>query len=699
MHRTVPRRCDCRAWHHGPVTDTAAPALDLSFVDPQTRIQDDLFGHVNGRWLAEHTIPDDRSTDGAFYALRDAAELHVKQIIEECAAEDAAADGGSETGDGARIGRLYRSFMDTAAIEVAGLEPIRADLDLLRGADTPASLAAALGALQRTGIGGLIGYFVDTDAKNPDRYLVQLGQSGISLPDEAYYREEQYAPIREQFVAHVARTFALAEATAPGLLAGLVDLSDSADSGDFTAAAAGVLELETAIAAGHWSVVERRDADKTYNLRTFAEFEELASGLAPSDWARAVAGEVAPLAEINLREPSFFSHVARLLTERPAAQWRTWAAWKVLGGRSAYLPEAFVDERFGFYGTVLSGTPENRERWKRGVSLVEEHLGFAVGELYTARHFPADSKAQMRALVDNLVAAYRERITELEWMTPATREKALVKLAAFTPKIGYPDSARDYSALIIDADLIGNVRRGNAFEHDREFGKIGGPVDRDEWFMTPQTVNAYYNPGMNEIVFPAAILQPPFFSPTADDAVNYGAIGAVIGHEIGHGFDDQGSKYDGAGALDNWWTDADRAEFSARTHSLIEQYDGFSPRDLSDVHHVNGAFTIGENIGDLGGLGIALVAYRMATAGASADSPVEIDGLSGVQRVFFSWAQVWRGKSRDEEAIRRLATDPHSPAEFRCNGIASNLREFYEAFEVRPGDGMFLDPERRVTIW
>ncbi|GAA4397878.1 M13 family metallopeptidase [Tsukamurella soli] len=655
------------------------PGIDLQYLDPGVRVQDDLFGHVNGRWLAGHEIPADRSSDGAFYALRDASEQHVREIVEECAA---GADGAAA--DARKIGALYRSFMDTDTVEHLGAAPIAEELAAVDGAATPAELVAVLGSLQRTGVPGLLSYYVDTDAKQSDRYLVQLGQGGISLPDESYYRDEQYAPIREQFAAHVARSLALAGVATAGA--------------DAEAAAATVLDLETAIAAGHWTVVERRDADKTYNLRTFAELDGAAPGLALGPWAAAVTGSdsTVPLAEINVRQPSFMTHAAQLLTDRPLADWKTWAKWRVVSSRSPYLTEAFVAERFGFYGTVLTGAPENRERWKRGVGLVEEHLGFAVGELYTARHFPPAAKEQMSTLVGNLVEAYRRSIGELEWMTPQTRERALVKLGKFTPKIGYPDAPRDYSALTIDADLIGNVRRGNAFEHDREFAKIGAPVDRAEWFMTPQTVNAYYNPGMNEIVFPAAILQPPFFSPDADDAVNYGGIGAVIGHEIGHGFDDQGAKYDGDGNLEDWWTDADRTEFSARTGSLIAQYDSFVPRGLDPSHHVNGAFTIGENIGDLGGLGIALVAYAIATNGVE---PAPVDGLTGLQRVFFSWAQVWRGKSRDAEAIRRLATDPHSPPEFRCNGIARNLDAFYRAFDVAEADGLYLAPEERVTIW
>ncbi|MET9327253.1 M13-type metalloendopeptidase [Tsukamurella sp. NPDC003166] len=676
---------------------TSTPALDLSHVDPAVRVQDDLFGHVNGTWLDSHEIPADRSTDGAFYALRDAAEQHVRDIVEECAAHPADAGG-----DARKIGDLYSSFMDTAAIAAAGLTPLTDELTEIRWVQSRKDLVTVLGRLQRTGLRGVLGYYVDTDAKRSDRYLVNLVQSGISLPDEAYYREEQYAPVREKFVAHVAATFRLAA----GALDGVVT------AGEEEAAAAQVLDLETAIAAGHRNVVDRRDADKGYNLRTFAELDAEAPGLRLTDWAGAVTGSAdssaSVFAEVNVRQPSYAAHVADLITDRPIEQWRVWLAWSLLHARSPFLTDDLVDEHFAFYGTALTGTPEIRERWKRGVTLVEQYLGFAVGELYTAQHFPADSKERMQALVADLVEAYRRRISELPWMTPATRERALEKLGKFTPKIGYPDAPRDYAALEIRRDdLIGNLCRGEAFEHDREFAKIGAPVDRDEWFMTPQTVNAYYNPGMNEIVFPAAILQPPFFAPDADDAVNYGGIGAVIGHEIGHGFDDQGAKYDGDGNLEDWWTDSDREEFGKRTRALIEQYDSLVPRELAgepdgSEHHVNGGFTVGENIGDLGGLGIALVAYRIArerAGGTVDDAGTEIDGLNGLQRVFYSWGEIWRGKSRPEEAVRRLAIDPHSPPEFRCNAIVSNLDDFYTAFGVSAGDRLFLDPERRVSIW
>jgi predicted metalloendopeptidase len=402
---------------------------------------------------------------------------------------------------------------------------------------------------------------------------------------------------------------------------------------------------------------------------------------------------------VVVRQPDVLTSFAALWSDRDLEDWKRWLRWRLISSRAAMLTDELIAENFDFYGRTLSGTEQIRDRWKRGVGLVEGLMGDTVGKLYVERHFPPDAKARMDDLVANLREAYRVSISDLDWMTPETRERALAKLDKFTPKIGYPVRWRDYSALVVDRnDLYGNYRRGYAVEYDRDLAKLGGPVDRDEWFMTPQTVNAYYNPGMNEIVFPAAILQPPFFDAEADDAANYGGIGAVIGHEIGHGFDDQGAKYDGDGNLVDWWTDNDRAEFGSRTKALIEQYEGFVPRQLSGQHdaHVNGAFTVGENIGDLGGLSIALLAYQLSLGGKEAP---EIDGLTGVQRVFFGWAQVWRTKSRDAEAIRRLAIDPHSPPEFRCNGVIRNLDAYYDAFDVSESDELYLEPQHRVRIW
>ena len=469
---------------------------------------------------------------------------------------------------------------------------------------------------------------------------------------------------------------------------------------EFAERAARIVALETTLAAAHWDVVRRRDADLSYNLRSFADLSGTAPGFDWSGWIAALGVTPEKIAELVVRQPDYLSAFAELWSGADFADWQDWARWRLIRARAAILTDELVEEEFSFYGRTLSGTEEIRERWKRAVSLVEGLMGDAVGRLYVQHHFPPQAKARMDILVANLREAYRVSISDLEWMTPETRRRALAKLDRFTAKIGYPKHWRDYAALHITRDdLYGNVIRGHEVEFDREVAKLGGPVDRDEWFMTPQTVNAYYNPGMNEIVFPAAILQPPFFDADADDAANYGGIGAVIGHEIGHGFDDQGSKYDGDGNLVDWWTDADRTEFTARTTKLIEQYDAYVPRDLEardEAPHVQGAFTVGENIGDLGGLSIALLAYQLSLGGREA--PV-IDGLTGVQRVLFGWSQVWRTKSRAAEAVRRLAVDPHSPPEFRCNGVVRNIDAFYDAFDVSEDDALYLDPQQRVRIW
>lgn len=651
--------------------------IDLSHVDPQARPQDDLFGHVNGRWLTDYEVPADRATDGAFRLLHDRAEEQIRDIITQ-AAESGAAAGTDEQ----RIGDLYASFMDEQTIAARGLAPLLAELALIDGAADRDALAAVLGGLERTGVSGGAGVYVDTDSKDSTRYLLHMSQSGLGLPDESYYRDEQHAEILAAYPGHIARMFALVYGDTAG---------DPADT------AARIVALESKLAASHWDVVKRRDADLTYNLRTFADLSGDAPGFDWTGWLGALGTTPEKVSELVLRQPDYVTAFAALWASEDLEDWKAWTRWRLIHSRAGLLTDDLVAENFDFYGRTLSGTEQNRDRWKRGVSLVEGLMGDALGKLYVAKYFPPEAKARMDELVANLREAYRVSINELDWMTPETRAKALVKLDKFTPKIGYPARWRDYSALVVERDdLYGNYRRGHVVNSDRELAKLGGPVDRDEWFMTPQTVNAYYNPGMNEIVFPAAILQPPFFDADADDAANYGGIGAVIGHEIGHGFDDQGAKYDGDGNLVDWWTDADRAEFGVRTKALIDQYEKFTPRALDASHHVNGAFTVGENIGDLGGLSIALLAYELSLKGQEA--PV-IDGLTGVQRVYFGWAQVWRTKSRDAEAIRRLAVDPHSPPEFRCNGVIRNIDSFYEAFDVSETDELYLDPAERVRIW
>ncbi|GAA1516623.1 putative endopeptidase [Agromyces terreus] len=671
-------------------------------LDEAVRPQDDLFRHVNGKWIERTEIPADKARFGSFIELHEEAEKAVREIIQE----SQAAEPGTEA---RKVGDLYASFLNEERANLLGATPIAGQLVEVALVADIRSFLDTLGRLERQGVAGLLQLFVDNDPGDPDRYLVFFEQGGIGLPDESYFREERFAPIREAYRAHLERMF------------GLARLEDPADR------AARVFELETAIAAAHWSNVETRDSEKTYNLVSWADAAAAARGgdddVDLDVWRDAMGVPEHAFDEVVLREPSFVEAFGTLLTADRIDAWKDWLAWQVIRSSAAYLSDDFVEANFDFYGRTLSGTPQLRERWKRGVSLVEGAMGEAVGRIYVERHFPPTAKAAMDDLVANLVEAYRQSIDALDWMGDETRAKALDKLAKFTPKIGFPVKWRDYSPLEISEDLVGNVRATAEFAFNRELGKIGRPIDRDEWFMTPQTINAYYNPGFNEIVFPAAILQYPFFDEGRDAAANYGAIGAVIGHEIGHGFDDQGSKYDGDGRLTDWWTESDRDAFEQRTKALIAQYDALVPAQLADAsgeasgagepvdaaddapaegdaaggaHHVNGALTIGENIGDLGGLAIAWKAYVISLGG---EEPPVIDGLTGVQRFFLSWAQAWQMKGRDEEVIRLLAIDPHSPNEFRCNQIVRNIDEFYTGFEVTPDDALWLDPADRVTIW
>ncbi len=654
------------------MTENLRSGLLTEDFSPTIRPQDDLYRFVNGTWLDRTEIPADKARWGSFMLLAEAAEKHVREIVEESQQ--------AEPGTTARkIGDIYASFMDEATIEAAGSAPVQAQFARVEAVTDVSSLLNLLGTLDREGIASLLGLFVEPDPGNPERYVPFLVQSGISLPDESYYRLENFADVRDQFRAHVAAMLRLA------------DVSDADEQAER------VFALETEIASHHWDNVRSRDAVATYNLRTWDELQQ-AAGVDLTPWRDAVAvAQPDAFAEVVLYQPSFAESLGSLLVAERLDDWRAWLRWRLVHAAAPYLGSAFVEENFAFYGTALTGVPEIRARWKRGVSLAEGALGDAIGKVYVERHFPPAAKAEMDTLVANLIEAYRQSIETLDWMGPETRAKALDKLSKFTPKIGYPDVWREYDELEIAADdLLGNVLRSNQFEHDRQVRRVGQPIDRDEWLMTPQTVNAYYNPLMNEIVFPAAILQFPFFELDRDAAANYGGIGAVIGHEIGHGFDDQGSRFDGDGKLEDWWTDADRAAFEERTASLIAQYDQLTPLGLGEEHHVNGALTIGENIGDLGGLGIALRAYELSLEGAQA--PV-IDGYTGVQRLLLSWGQVWQLKIRDAEAVRLLTVDPHSPNEFRCNQILRNVDAFYDAFEVTEKDALFLPADERVTIW
>jgi putative endopeptidase len=646
------------------MTDSA-PSIDPTAFSPTIRPQDDFFRYVNGPWLDTHKIPDDRAADGSFHRLNDQAEKHVRVIIEE--AEPSTL-----------IGALYASFMDTERVDALGTEPLTEDLALIDNASTHDEFAVAMAALQTTGVGGALGFEVFADKLNPDSNVVYLFQSGIGLPDEAFYREEAHEPIRTAYVEHLDRMTTLT---------------------GVNFAAADVMALETALAAHHWDVVTSREADLTHNPTTLARLTQEAPGFPWQAWADAVGLPKAAHDLLIAYEPSFLEGLAAMYRETDLEQWKQWLRWRVVAGRAAYLTQEISRANFDFYGTVLSGAPQQRERWKRGVQFVQSCVGELVGQEYVARHFPPAHKARMDELVQHLIEAYRESITTLEWMTPETRQRALTKLSQFTPKIGYPDKWRDYSGLTASADdLVGNVRASSRFDLDWEWSKIGKPVDRTEWLMTPQTVNAYYLQTANEIVFPAAILQPPFFDPDADDAANFGGIGAVIGHEIGHGFDDQGSKYDGTGALENWWTDADREAFMERANVLIEQYNEYSPAQLPDDVKVNGALTVGENIGDLAGVEIGLRALRIAVGRPLEELPL-IDGLTAVQRYFVAYALTERTKRRDEAVRTQVATDPHSPEEFRINGVVRNIDAWYDAFGVTQSDALWLEPDQRVRIW
>lgn len=645
--------------------------IDLSNIDHSVRPQDDLYQHVNGAWLKSTTIPDDRPLEGTFTALRDGAELAVREIIEEAAGKGAAA-----TGIERKIGDLYNSFMDEAAIEAKGMDPIRARLGEVFATSSVSELIALAGRLFRADVSGLFYIYPAPDAGNPERVLLYTGQGGLGLPDESYYREEKFVPMVEAYREYVGTMFGMA---------GLADPEG---------AAARVVALETALASHHWDNVTLRDPQKTYNLKSADQASELFPLL--DTWFE--AADIVPdkRQEIVVSTPDFFAGAAALLVSESLPVWQEWLALRVINSAAPYLSSAFVDANFSFYGTKISGTPRNKDRWKRGVAVVEAALGEAVGQIYVARHFPETHKARMQTLVDNLIEAYRQSITDLRWMGEDTKGEALRKLGAFRAKIGYPDEWIDYSAVTIDpSDLLGNVERAHNADVDRHLDEVGKPVDLNKWLMTPQTVNAYYHPMLNEVVFPAAILQPPFFTADADDAVNYGGIGAVIGHEIGHGFDDQGSQFDGTGELRNWWTEDDRKAFEALTSRLVDQYDALSP-SAAPGHTVNGRLTLGENIGDLGGLTIAYKAYRLSLNG---QEPPVLDGLTGEQRFFASWAAGWRQVIRTEEAVRRLATDPHSPNEFRTNAIARNLDSFHAAFGVSEEDGMWMPPEERVSIW
>jgi predicted metalloendopeptidase len=646
--------------------------VDLSGRDTSVRPQDDMFRYVNGGWLARTQIPADRSNYGSFAQLAEQAEADVQALIQEQAALP-----NRQPGDIAQqVGDLYASFMDEATIERLGASPIAAHLAEIDAVKTPAELAVVIGRHSMIGTSGAINGYITGDKGDPTRTALYLVQGGIAMPDRDYYLKDdaRFVEARAKYQEYLERIFTLTDRPNP------------------REAAQAVLAFETALARAQWTKVEERDAEKTYNRYAVSKVVQEMPGFDWMAWGREQG--LTAVSEWIVEEPSFFKEFAALVPVTPIETLKAWVAAQLITGDAPLLSKPFVDAYFEFFSKTLSGAQEIRARWKRGVAFVNGSMGEAVGKLYVAKHFPPESKARMQTLVANLLEAYRQSITELDWMTPNTKKEALAKLAKIGTKIGYPDRWRDYSRLrIVPGDLIGNADRARRFENERQIAKLGKPVDRTEWLMTPQTVNAYFEPSINEIAFPAAILQPPFFNPAADDAVNYGGIGAVIGHEIGHSFDDQGSKYDGDGRLRDWWTAEDAARFKERTARLVAQFNAYEP--LPGLH-INGELTLGENIGDLGGLSIAYRAWKIALAGKP--SPV-IDGLTGEQRYFMGWAQVWRSKARDQYLQRQVLSDPHAWAEFRANGPLSNFQGFYDAYGLKPGDKLYRPPAERVKIW
>ncbi|SFB74181.1 M13 family metallopeptidase [Massilia yuzhufengensis] len=661
---------------NAPAKPAGAPisGIDTQFIDTSVRPQDDFFTHLNGKWLKTTEIPGDKASWGTFMKLRDDVTPQIKAII-EAAQADKSAKLGSET---QKIGDLYASYMDEARREALGTKPLNGELQKIRSLKDKKGLPTLVAHLARIGVSSPYGIYVSQDMRKSTEHVVYISQGGLGMPDRDYYLKQddaKLAEVRAKYLKHVEQTLALAGVK------------------DAAAQAKAIVDFETELAKVQWTRVENRDPVKRYNKMTVAELGKLAPGY---DWnaALAAAGVGNKLDTIIVNQPSYFTGLNDVLAKTDLATLKSYFEWQLLREFSPQLTKAFVAQSFSFYGTALSGVSEQAPLWKRGVGTVEGALGEAVGKLYVKDHFPAERKARMEELVKNLIIAYGQSIDNLEWMSPDTKKEARAKLAKFTPKIGYPDKWRDYSKLTIKRDdLVGNAMRTATFRYNYQLNKLGKPVDRTEWGMTPQTVNAYYRSTTNEIVFPAAILQPPFFDMRADDAVNYGGIGAVIGHEIGHGFDDKGSQSDGDGNLRDWWTESDRTAFKARTDKLVKQFNGFSPLP---GYNVNGELTLGENIGDNAGLSIAYKAYKLSLHGKPA--PV-IDGLTGDQRFFMGFGQVWRSKMREAQQINQVKTDPHSPGQFRANGTVMNMPEFYQAFDVKPGDKMYLAPQDRVIIW
>ena len=638
--------------------------FDEAGMDRTAKPGDDFYRFANGTWAKTTPIPPDRSNFGLFAALDELSLQRSRDILEEAA-----------RAPGSRIGDLYASFMDEAAADAAGAKPLAPTIGAIKGAPSKAGLAAEMGRLLRIGVNQPFPFTVGQDDKNPDVYVVQFYQGGLGLPDRDYYlqAEARMTGIRGDYEAYLARLLTLA------------------GEPNAAARAKAVAAFETGLARAHWTRIDSRDSSKTYNPWTRADFDAKAPGF---DWQAylAAAGAEGRMSFL-VAQPSAVTGMAKLFAETPLPVLKDYLIVRTLNDYAGYLSKPFVDAEFAFNETRLSGTPQNADRWKRGVILVKGLLGEELGKAYVARHFTPETKAAAEALVKNVIAAMDARLQTLSWMAPETRAKARAKLAAFTPKIGYPEKWRDYSAYEVRrGDLVGDVMRGEAFEFQRNLDKLGKPVDRTEWGMTPMEVNAYANFTFNEIVFPAAILQPPFFDPNADPAVNYGGIGAVIGHEMSHHFDDQGSKYDAAGRLTDWWTPQDVERFNALTAQLVKQYDAYEPLPGA---HVQGQLTLGENIADLAGLTAAHDAYMLSLGGKPA--PV-IDGFTGDQRFYLGWAQVWRRNYREENLRQRLLTDPHAPSEQRA-AVVRNLDPWYAAYQVKPGEKLYLAPEARVRIW
>lgn len=647
--------------------------IEQNNFDRSVRPQDDLYLAVNGSWLEATEIPSDKSNYGSFSVLADNAEEQIHEIMKQCA------ESPGEVGTNRyKVGELYKSFMDTEAIEKRGIQPVLTELKKIEKLDSHASIASYFGYLNKIGVTTPMGFFVTIDNKNSTRYIAAMIQRGLSLPDRDYYLkdDEKYDAAKKALGDYIKTLF---------------EITGSAEESDFSS---DIIALETKLAEAHWSRTELRDANKRYNLFRVKDLNEIGTNIPWLSFLKqANAGDIE---EINIMTPSYFEKLNSILTDTPVETWKQYLKYKVIDSFAPFQGKSLVDAHFNFHEKTLAGVPEQKKRWKKAVELIGSQgaLGEAVGEIYVEKHFPPENKAKMDKLVKNLLAAFGQSIDELEWMTDATKVKAKEKLAKIKTKIGYTDKWRDYSKLeVIPGDLFQNVKNVIEFQYNRMIDKLTQPIDRSEWGMTPFTVNAYYNPAMNEIVFPAAILQPPFFNVEADDAVNYGGIGAVIGHEISHAFDDQGSKFDGDGNLNNWWTDEDRSAFKALTERLIAQYETYEPLPGKTV---NGKLTLGENIADLSGLAIAFKAYQISLEGE--ESP-KIAGWSGNQRVFLGWSQVWRRKYRDAEMLRRLLTDPHSPSWYRANGPVTNIDAFYEAFDVRSGDKLFKPKEERIKIW